>query len=190
MLILCYSLHNDEAGQTLGFDLAKLTGIFLICKDTRAVPLKAICPASSLLQGQIVGEGTAFSCFKNMARNWIVIDYDKNALAWIEMTTGGGCYAIYCDKRLVYIGQAGNVRKRISSYRIQYGYSSSIYTPWGTCLNVVIKISKSRRYGDWAMKELRLIRRLKPVFNCVGGSRRRGAVIDLNARVLAQIENV
>jgi hypothetical protein len=55
------------------------------------------------------------------------------------------CYAIYVDGRLVYIGQA----------------------PWGSGSRIVVKYRQSRKYGDWAMVELRLIRRLSPSGNRV-----------------------
>jgi excinuclease UvrABC nuclease subunit len=91
-----------------------------------------------------------------------------------------GCYAVYCNKKLIYVGQSTNVNKRIASYEFNYTrYSDSIHTPWGICKSLMIKIRKSVKYGDWAMIELRLIKRLKPRFNCVGSSKKRGEIFDI-----------
>jgi predicted GIY-YIG superfamily endonuclease len=80
-----------------------------------------------------------------------------------------GVYAIYFDDRLVYIGQSSNMRTRISAHCIRQGYSK--YLNWGEKFNVglscYVKVSPSIRYGDWAMRELRLIKRLQPSGNHV-----------------------
>ena len=86
-----------------------------------------------------------------------------------------GCYAIYLDGTLVYIGQSTNVAKRILSYRLNYSWGGSVVTPWGYCEDLFIKYRPSLRYGDWAMVELRLIKRIQPVFNCVGSVKKRRA---------------
>lgn len=97
---------------------------------------------------------------------------------WWKITSGPGCYAIYCDGQLIYIGQSANVLKRINSYKINYGYSNTIYTPWGCCSDLYVKVRKSKRRGDWLMVEYRMIARLRPKFNCVGGDRKRNTPID------------
>jgi hypothetical protein len=85
-----------------------------------------------------------------------------------------GVYAVYCDDQLIYIGQAANVRKRIASHGIDLErYSCGYTTPWGHFDRCVIKVRSSDRYGDWAMHELRLIRRLRPRENCLHGPRKR-----------------
>jgi len=84
-----------------------------------------------------------------------------------------GCYVIYLDGALSYIGQSSNVRKRISNHRLRYGYGAGVITPWGQFSDCCIKVRYSTKYGDWAMRELRLIRKLRPCLNCVGSTRKR-----------------
>jgi excinuclease UvrABC nuclease subunit len=86
-----------------------------------------------------------------------------------------GCYAIYCDGILSYIGQTTNLYKRIYSYNFRVGFSPMIITPWGSFNHVLVKFRVPRVYGEWAMTELRLIRRLQPKFNCVGSVKKRRA---------------
>ncbi|MNL72991.1 hypothetical protein D3C87_1983930 [compost metagenome] len=69
------------------------------------------------------------------------------------------------DGILVYVGQTTNLRSRLSSHQIRLTYTRSIHTKWGFCKALHIKVSPSRRHGDWAMRELRLIKRLRPVHN-------------------------
>lgn len=77
-------------------------------------------------------------------------------------------YAIYFDQVLVYIGSSVNVKSRIRRHNFRFGYGQNIHTPWGelpATIEVGIKIKPSRRLGDWAMSEIRLIARLRPEFN-------------------------
>lgn len=79
-----------------------------------------------------------------------------------------GVYAIYFDEELVYIGQSNNVAARYFGHRIRHGYGKTIITPWGDIpgeTHIAVKVKQSRRYGDWAMDEIRLICRLGPKFN-------------------------
>ena len=65
-----------------------------------------------------------------------------------------GCYAMYnCNGYIKYIGSTTNLRTRLHCH-----YREA--KPTG-----LVKISVSRKYGDWAMRELRLIRRLRPSHN-------------------------
>jgi hypothetical protein len=90
---------------------------------------------------------------------WQSYDFD-DLRRWADIPTCGGCYVVYCDGQLAYIGQAEtNVKKRMQSYKINYGYSNTIYTPWGGCSSVQIKVRSPKRFGEWAMTELRLIKR-------------------------------
>lgn len=85
-----------------------------------------------------------------------------------------GVYAVYIDRRLVYVGQSSNVRSRIlGGHAFNYSrYSNSIQTPWGaTSRDVFFKVRGSQAYGDWLAIEARLIRKLKPSFNRIGGRR-------------------
>jgi len=47
---------------------------------------------------------------------------------------------------------------------------------WGSFDSVVIKARFGDKLGDWAAMEIRLISRLQPPFNCVGGQKRRAAL--------------
>ena len=84
-------------------------------------------------------------------------------------------YAVYIDGTLVYIGQTTDLRNRFYEHRFRYGYAKNIILPWCDVPNtseVTIKACRGRRYGDWAMRELRLMRRLKPRFNVKGMGRK------------------
>lgn len=88
----------------------------------------------------------------------------------------GACYVIYLDGVLTYIGQTGNFKARLANYNIRPGYADcTILTPWGPCRSIKIKVNYGRRFGDWATREVRLIRRLQPPANCVGSTKRRSA---------------
>jgi len=78
-----------------------------------------------------------------------------------------GCYAIYCDGEIVYIGETENLRARLSNGHELRGreYSAWVVTPWGSFKSVDVKFRLCRRFGQWAMIERRLIRRLQPKFN-------------------------
>jgi len=79
-----------------------------------------------------------------------------------------GCYAVYLDGQLVYIGQSGNVRRRLFDYNIRNNiFACKTETPWGQADRVTVKFKSSVRAGDWLMREYRLIKRLKPSGNKV-----------------------
>jgi hypothetical protein len=109
-----------------------------------------------------------------MAILWPVqrwVEYpDFNGLG---LPDGGGCYAVYADGELVYIGQSSRLRHRLADHKIRFSYGSDIITPWGYFASVRIKVKMPKRFGEWAMTELRLIRRLKPKFNQTGKKERR-----------------
>lgn len=92
-----------------------------------------------------------------------------------------GCYVVYIDGVLVYVGQSRNVKGRICSHDFNYGMGGSVRTPWGYFTDVYFKVRYTEKYGDWAMIELRLIKRLQPKFNCLHGPKRRTENI-LNAK--------
>lgn len=81
-----------------------------------------------------------------------------------------GCYAIYLDGELAYIGQSGNISSRLSSYRIHIDLfgDKTWACSFGNYDAIRVKWKPSRRYGEWLMREARLIRRLRPRFNIVG----------------------
>ena len=78
-------------------------------------------------------------------------------------------YAIYVGAELVYVGQTQNLQGRFHGHNIRPGYGNNTHTPWGSfareLMPVTAKAKVSRRFGDWAMIELRLIKRLRPIFN-------------------------
>jgi excinuclease UvrABC nuclease subunit len=90
-------------------------------------------------------------------------DFDPES---VDLPQVPACYAIYVDGEVSYVGQTDNLAKRMSGHGIQPArYSALTETPWGAFRNVRGKYRVSQRYGDWAMVELRLLRRLRPRFN-------------------------
>ena len=86
-----------------------------------------------------------------------------------------GTYVIFADGVPVYVGSTTNLRSRLfAGHQINFSrYSAYFDTPWGQFRDVGIAYRPSKRFGDWAMVELRLIRRLQPKFNCWGSVKRR-----------------
>lgn len=79
-----------------------------------------------------------------------------------------GVYVIFIDDEAVYVGSSVNVAVRFYEHKFRYGYGNNIITPWGDLRNdrkVSVRVRRSKRLGDWAMWEIRLIHRLKPRFN-------------------------
>lgn len=69
------------------------------------------------------------------------------------------CYVIYApDGKLLYVGQTFNVRARFAAHRREGLFPKDGY----------IKIRCGEHYGDWLMREARLIRRLRPPMNARG----------------------
>ena len=81
------------------------------------------------------------------------------------------CYVIYLDGVLSYVGQSVDFAKRMSMHGIRLSDGGSVVTKWGYFRSVVIKARFSERFGDWAMREMRLIKRLQPPFNSAGATR-------------------
>ena len=112
--------------------------------------------------------------FKFYRGNWKKskwIRYDVTDIVLIPSMPG--CYVIYLNDQLTYIGQSTNVRKRLENHGIRIGYGAAIFTPWGTATEVWFKVRFSSEYGDWAMRELRLIKRIQPPANCIGSIKKR-----------------
>ena len=81
-----------------------------------------------------------------------------------------GVYVILFNREAVYIGQTNNLRLRLMRHNIRYGYARNVHTPWGSFpddVGIKCKIKLSRKLGDWAMWEIRLLHKLKPRFNSV-----------------------
>lgn len=89
-------------------------------------------------------------------------------------------YAVYFDDKLVYIGQTNSLSNRFAGHSFRYGYAKVIITPWcevehKTKINIKAKFSE--KLGDWAMWEIRLIRKLKPFFNTHHRKKRKDGVV-------------
>lgn len=77
-------------------------------------------------------------------------------------------YGVYFNDVLVYIGQTNSLSNRFGGHAFRYGYGKNIHTPWQDMpdhTRIDIKAKFSEKLGDWAMWEIRLIRRIKPMFN-------------------------
>jgi hypothetical protein len=74
--------------------------------------------------------------------------------------TAAGVYVLYRGAEAVYVGQSCNIRHRLR--RHFNSRESGAQPSWETC-----KFKLSKRMGDWAMWEIRLIHRLKPVGNTI-----------------------
>lgn len=99
-------------------------------------------------------------------RTWATVDPVHAELNGLPRVAG--VYAIYFDNELVYIGQSNDLGARLVRHGIKFGYARNIHTPWGSVpdsVKVTAKVKRSRRTGDWAMWEIRLIQRLQPRFN-------------------------
>lgn len=114
------------------------------------------------------------------AGRWTEVEHCLGALP--DWCRGPGCYAIYLDGVLAYIGSSENLYVRLLIHRAKFKLGIPdkrlvpvIHTQFGTCSKVAIKVRLSSRFGEWLMVEARLIRRLKPSGNIRGVSRPRGA---------------
>lgn len=66
------------------------------------------------------------------------------------------CYCIFsADETLLYVGQTLNLKTRFYQHKASGAFPKDAY----------IKIRCGDKYGDWAMREARLIRRLRPSLN-------------------------
>ncbi len=103
---------------------------------------------------------------------WNRIEYSEEYACCFDVLDKPGVYTVYGDNRIIYIGQSSSIKKRFTSYQIRLileEYPNKIYSykrsPWGTFEDLFIKVSYSKKFGDWAMRELRLIKKLNPPFN-------------------------
>ena len=73
---------------------------------------------------------------------------------------------VLCDSVTVYyVGQTASLKGRLSQHGFIVGQGGVFTKRWGFLRGCQVKFRPSRTYGDWAMIELRLIRRLKPKYN-------------------------
>ncbi len=101
-----------------------------------------------------------------------------NPMTTLDAPAKPAVYVFYIGGEPVYIGQTANLRNRLSNHRIRHGYARNIVTPWLTVrddVSVYGKAKITKRFGDWAMWELRLIKRLRPMFNGTFVNERRTA---------------
>lgn len=87
-----------------------------------------------------------------------------------EVHQTGGCYAIFDGTQLVYIGSAVDLRKRLSNQGI-IARMPRPHAKLGSIPRPRLKITGSKRWGDWLTREARLIRRLRPPLNSVHAGR-------------------
>ena len=76
------------------------------------------------------------------------------------------CYVITLDGVSIYVGQTLNLRTRFYKHGIKCTGESQWQTRWGPLTGEMrLKVKYGQRYGDWCMREARLIQRLQPRFN-------------------------
>ena len=72
-------------------------------------------------------------------------------------------YVIYIDGILSYVGQSNTPQFRFRQHG--FGFYQKYITPWGEFDDLYAKIKHPSKYGEEAMIEKRLIRKLRPRFN-------------------------
>lgn len=99
-----------------------------------------------------------------MAKKWFS-PKDQN-----DFPDESGCYAIYCDGNLAYIGSSQNIKKRlVRGHLASFFYSRNEKKwclPWWElteCQDLHIKCSV--RIKNWLQDEIKLIKRLRPKAN-------------------------
>jgi excinuclease UvrABC nuclease subunit len=96
-----------------------------------------------------------------MASRWMTYPADDR----YAFPSFPGCYVLILDKSFLYVGSTNNFKERMKQHGIRPGFDGNYLTAWGTCKTLRIKFRPSLRYGDWAMVELRLIKKLQPLLN-------------------------
>lgn len=69
------------------------------------------------------------------------------------------CYVFILRGKVVYVGSTNDLSARLRAHR-----NRKRPTPW-VMNDILVKYRPSKKWGDWAMLELRLIRRLRPIGN-------------------------
>lgn len=108
---------------------------------------------------------TRWSLTRRQSRGWRVV----SAAAQVPDTAG--CYAVYHDGELVYVGSSSYLPTRVAQYFAKRQYRrvhGGARRRDGVA--VTVKVAPSVRVGDWLMREFRLIQRLKPCDNRMGVS--------------------
>ncbi len=100
--------------------------------------------------------------YKNKKGKWILLsDWDIHTRSF---TDAPATYVFYLDGELGYIGQSNTPRFRFTQHKICQSKGGWI-TPWGEFRDMYVKLKYSLKYGQEAMTEKRLIKRLTPRFN-------------------------
>src|SRR3990167_5290860 len=77
-----------------------------------------------------------------------------------------GCYAVYHDGRLVYIGSSSFLPRRVNHYfsvkRLRPRITGGAMVKVNSDVLVTVKVAQTSRAGEWLMREYRLIARLRP----------------------------
>lgn len=75
-------------------------------------------------------------------------------------------YVMYFDGMPLYVGSTRFLRKRIFQHAVNYRhYCNGILSPWGEFDTFWMKYRKEKQYGESAMAELRLIKKLRNLRN-------------------------
>lgn len=96
-----------------------------------------------------------------------------------------GVYVAIGDGEVQYVGSSRNIRQRLTGRlpRLHYSESGRVTrTVWGDFDDFQLKVRYSKKYGDWLMRELRLIRRLRPIHNAMGEGAQRKIVVIRGSR--------
>jgi len=76
-----------------------------------------------------------------------------------------GNYILFFPNKTFYVGESGNITKRLKTH-IQMGiYTNQWITRWGTFSNITIAFRKEKEKFERLMIEARFIERLKPQLN-------------------------
>lgn len=76
---------------------------------------------------------------------------------------GAGVYVVHLHGRAIYIGSSTTLSHRYRQHIHGLRYSEE--KNWPAIMGLKGKYFSSKKFGDWAMIELRLVRRLRPDFN-------------------------
>ena len=76
-----------------------------------------------------------------------------------------GTYAIFANKKCLYVGQSQNIEQRLKGHITMARYSNTWITKWGQFHNLNIAIRHEGFRFERVLIEARLIFRLKPVGN-------------------------
>ena len=93
---------------------------------------------------------------------------EHNPLSLSKVNNDPCVYCVKIDGIVVYVGSTRRFRSRFYEHKFRYSYGKTVILPWceiNVGQTLTVKIKQSRKYGDWAMDEIRLIRKLKPIYN-------------------------